>query len=349
MNLDFLKLDLKKLLRKPSGGALLALDLRRTQICLCQVDRQGRIVLLERVPLTRDQEGSREALAGLLGRIVREYKLAGSPCITLLHRPDYTLLLTEAPQVPEAEIQAALRWKIADLIDFPVNEAVLDHFELQPLQPGETRQLYVVVSRERVIQERVDLLRGVGLEPAYIDIAEKAQRNLAARLPEDEFGVGVIEISDTEALLTVTRRGDLLFSRTLPLGVETLVEHISLSGGYSPDMARSFVASHGLANAEHDPDQHSLAEQALRQGVERLALELQRSLDYYDSRFRRGPIRALYFLFDGLYVPGLAAYVETLTGTPCRDFPQIEEAAAGHTAQQGCLLSYGAALRELLT
>lgn len=345
MNLDFLKIDLRRLLRKPMGGSLLALDLRPTQLCLCQVDKQGRPMLLERLPLSKDQQVSREALAALLDRVVRERHLAGTPCVVVLHRPDYALLLTEAPQVPEAEIQSALRWKIGDLIDFPVNEAILDYFELPPLQAGEARQLYVVAARESVIQERVDLLRGVGLEPAYIDIAEKAQRNLAARLPEDEQGVAVVEIGETESLLTITRRGDLLFSRTLPFGLDTVLEQVMQQTELSAGMARSYLAGQGLLDG--DSEDPPAAQLALRFATERLALELQRSLDYYDSRFRRGAVRNLYLIFDGLYVPGLAAYLGTLTGTVCRDFPTVERPAHGATPS-GCLLSYGAALRELL-
>lgn len=344
-----MKLNLKTALKIPSRksgtGGLLALDLRRTQLCLCQTDKQGRPNLLERFALNADQQVSREAVAELLEKILREKQLKGSRCLSLLHRPDYSLLLTEAPQVPNAEIQAALRWKIADLIDFPINEAVLDWFELPPGPSSEARQVYVVVARESVIQARVDLLRGLGLEPAYIDIADMAQRNLAARLPEDEQGVALLDIGDTESLLTLTRQGELIFSRILSLGAEALTENVTLLTGYSAEMARSAMAGHGL-----DPEQagaDTSVQNALRQAVERLALEVQRSMDYYDSRFRRGAVKHLYLSFDNHYVVGMAAYLGTLTGMQCRDYPAIP-LQKGNAAVRAGLLSYGAALREMM-
>ncbi|MEK8089037.1 pilus assembly protein PilM [Thermithiobacillus plumbiphilus] len=346
MNLDFLKLDLRKLLRRPRAGTLLALDLRPSQASLCQVDRQGRPTFLKRLPLSPDQQHSREALAELLSRQVREHNLAGSPCVSVLHRPDYQLLLVEAPQVPEAEILSALRWKIADQIDFPVNEAILDYFELPPGQTADTRQIYVVAARESVVQARVDLLRGIGLDPAYIDIAEKAQRNLAARLPEDEQGLALLEIAEDESLLTITRQGQLIFSRAIAFGTGNLVDGLVESAGFAPEMARAQIGTEGLGEPEILTDILPAAQQILRQQAERLALELQRSLDYYDSRFRRGAVRQTYVLFDSLHVPHLAPYLGVLTGAACRDFPAIDGRDASH--RMG-LLSYGAALRELLS
>lgn len=342
MNLNF-KTTLKLSSRKSGAGGLLALDLRRTQLCLCQVNKQGRPALLERFALNADQQVSREAVAELLEKLLREKHLKGSRCISLLHRPDYSLLLTEAPQVPNAEIQAALRWKIADLIDFPINEAVLDWFELPSGPSSEARQVYVVVARESVIQARVDLLRGLGLQPAYIDIADMAQRNLAARLPEDDQGVALLEIGDTESLLTLTRQGELIFSRILSLGAEALLENIILLTGYSAEMAPSAMATHGL---DPDPAADAAVQNALRQGVERLALEVQRSMDYYDSRFRRGAVKHLYLSFNNHYVAGMAAYLGTLTGMQCQDYPAIP--LQNGTAMRAGLLSYGAALREML-
>ena len=52
------------------------------------------------------------------------------PCRALLSTGSYQFLLTDAPNVPAAELGDALRWRIKDLINIPVNEAVIDAFML---------------------------------------------------------------------------------------------------------------------------------------------------------------------------------------------------------------------------
>ena len=90
-----------------------------------------------------------------------------------------------------------------------------------------------------------------------VDIPEMCLRNVAALLPQDEQGVALIALSDTFAQLTLTCRGILYLARRIDLG-------------------RRAPGSSGEAAAEVD--------------VPSLALELQRSLDYYESHFDRPAI-----------------------------------------------------------
>src|SRR5690606_31362999 len=51
-------------------------------------------------------------------------------CTTLMGPNDYQLLLVEAPDVEATELRAAIRWRIKDLIDFHIDDAVIDVVEI---------------------------------------------------------------------------------------------------------------------------------------------------------------------------------------------------------------------------
>ena len=74
--------------------------------------------------------GPGEERARMLQKLVKSHRLDRSACTSVMEMHEYNLLLVEAPDVPPAELRAAIRWRIKDLIDFHVDDAVVDVFEV---------------------------------------------------------------------------------------------------------------------------------------------------------------------------------------------------------------------------
>lgn len=250
-----------------------------------------------------------------LGRFTAEHDLGRARCATVLDADDYSLLLTEAPEVPADELRAAMRWRVKDLIDFHIDDATIDVFDVTTSHnPGRTRSMYVVVARNSAIQRRVDLCDSAGIGLDIIDIPEMAQRNLAAILPEDVRGLAMLTLAQTRGLITITRQGELFLSRRLELGLETL-----------------------RAAADATPL------------FEQIALELQRSLDYFDSHFRQAPIDRLVLSPSAGTVTGLVEHLDrnlnlTASVLDLGGALQFEPAHAGLLADRA-FMALGAALR----
>ena len=64
-----------------------------------------------------------------IARLTRAHRLDDQICITTLNIGSYALLLVEAPDVPATELRAAIRWRVKDLIDFHIDDAVIDVFD----------------------------------------------------------------------------------------------------------------------------------------------------------------------------------------------------------------------------
>jgi MSHA biogenesis protein MshI len=251
----------------------------------------------------------------LLLRLAGQYQLGRSRCTTLLDSADYSLLLTEAPDVPADELRAAIRWRIKDLIDFHINDATLDVFDLPGEKvSGRARPMYAVAARTPAIQKRVDQLTSAGINLDVIDIPELAQRNLAALLPEDVKGVVMLSFTATGGLLTITRQGELFLSRGMEVGLDALT--------MTPD-----------PSGYHD----------------RIVLEVQRSLDYYDSHFRQAPIGDVVLAPLPCEAEGLLEYLKTnLSATiHVMDLGSLLrfEHEVPAAMQSTCLATLGAALR----
>ncbi len=192
-----------------------------------------------------------------LQALVREHGLTGSDCVVVMEPGAYQLLQVEAPAVPPEELRAAVRWQVRDLLDYHIDDAVIDVFDV----PGDERPgrpMYVVAARVEAVQAHVDLVAASGLELQAIDIVELALRNVAAHLPGAEQGLAFVRLRAGEGLILIVRQDAIQLARNVEFG----------SAG--PAQAGGTPA----ADALHDT----------------LALEVQRSLDYYDSAFRKAPI-----------------------------------------------------------
>ena len=76
----------------------------------------------------------------MLQKLVKKHDLDRFPCVSSMDLGDYNLLSVEPPEVPPAELSAALRWRVKDLIDFSIDDAVIDAFQVSnELAPGRKR------------------------------------------------------------------------------------------------------------------------------------------------------------------------------------------------------------------
>jgi MSHA biogenesis protein MshI len=307
MVFDFLK-------RQSLAAGLTGIELSSGGIGVARVERQGGT--RPRLRACEFRESTPDGPGSALAQIASQYGLKHARCTTLLGTGDYQLLLTEAPDVGADELKQALRWKIKDLIDFHINDATLDVFNLPGYVPGApAREMYTVAARNEAIQKRVDLLTGAGIGLEVIDIPELAQRNLAALLPEDTAGVALLSLQDKSGLITITRQGFLYLSRSLNLGHESLRS--------AADPAKYF---------------------------DHIALEVQRSLDYFESHFREAPIRHLVLAPLAEPVPGFVEYLSANLNVTVdsMDLAALLDSNVELTPalQARCLTTIGAALRQ---
>lgn len=260
----------------------------------------------------------------LLARKAKQFGLKKYDCTTVMGLGEYAVLSVDAPDVPPAELRAAVRWQVKDLIDFHVDDAIIDVFDAPASGAhGQLNKLYVVASRTSTVRERVDQLQDADVNLTTIDIPELVLRNITARLPENEAGVAMVYLTHDRGVVVVARQSTLYFARTLDIGYHYLNQ------GAVGDSELALES-----NAAFDS----------------LVLEVQRSLDYYDRYFAQPPVAALVLAPTVEPVPGLAEYIQQALGLKVRDLDVAEivdcESPLSTTDQAHCLAAIGAALRE---
>jgi MSHA biogenesis protein MshI len=218
--------------------------------------------------------------AEMLSDLVRRNHCSGLPCVLTLAPGAYNLLQVDRPQVAESELLAALRWKVKDLIDFPVAEAVVDAFDVPPRgQNRSSGSVYAVVAREGELRPWVEAIAGARLRLQRIDIVELSLRNIAASLVPGGESAGLVYLAEKYGMVAITRGTTLYLARSLSQGLDGLV------GGASVEIGNARM---------HDS----------------VLLEFQRTADYYDSNFGHSPVRKARIVPAA---PGLQSLADYLT------------------------------------
>jgi MSHA biogenesis protein MshI len=257
-----------------------------------------------------EKQGSSDPFARVLGRLSDRR----APAVSVLDPGGYRLLLVEAPDVPAEELRAAVRWRVKDLIDFHVDDAVIDVFEMPShARGGPNRMMYAVTAKADAVKQQIELIEGAGLKLDVIDIPELSLRNVAARLEAGERGTAFLYLGERRCTLLLVRQGVLYLARYVETGVATLAE--------AGELRADLVAG--------------------------LALEVRRSLDYFESHYEQTSIRQLYA--SGLDEADRQQIADEL-GITVRDVELKNlfdmDDTLSNELQRLCLPAIGAALRK---
>lgn len=240
------------------------------------------------------------------------------PVSTVLPGGSYQLMLEELPNAPRDELKKALGWRIRDRIDTPIDEAIIELLHM-PAQArgGQKPSAYAAVTNQAVVESLVAKVKRAGLKPDAIDLPELCMRNIAVRLPQDSRGVAFLHFTETCGLLTITRGGVLYLIRRIDIGQVAL-----------------------------DETPGTQSREAL---IPAICLELQRSLDYYETHYDCRPVTDLVMgpgsgigALQNALREQLGLEVSTLDLADLFDIGQPLSADTQHE----CLLAVGAALRS---
>lgn len=245
-----------------------------------------------------------------------EKKMGKMTCNIVLSADAYQILLVEPPDVPEAELRSAIRWRLKDLITISPEKAAIDVF---PLPEDGTRakkkMVYVVVTEADRIRSLINSVKLSGLQLNAIDIGELAIRNVATRLLCDdnsERGIAVARLRQGAGSVYIYRHGNMY-------------------------LARNFALDYNAGLLDDLPQ-------------EALALELQRSVDYYERQMGQAPPTVIYLCGDHVSEDKIGP---TLKASLAIQLQLLDPSAAAMAeneidpdVMQRCLAALGVALRQ---
>jgi len=171
---------------------------------------QHKLDLLVSFPLHQPDE-----LASVLSDVVSDQGLKGMTTRWILAPDQYHLYLMDNLPVTADEFQSAIRWKLVELLPFPVEEAIIDSFQIPAQKTHDPHPMITVsVTRSDFLKTGAEAIAQSGLNLTSIGIQELSLRNIAALFEQDERSTALVYLEADRSEVLVTRESLLsLFAK----------------------------------------------------------------------------------------------------------------------------------------
>ncbi|MCC5875258.1 MAG: type IV pilus assembly protein PilM, partial [Candidatus Sumerlaeia bacterium] len=220
----------------------------------------------------------------------------------------------QLPEMPEAELKAALRWEAEEYIPFSIDEVNLDSVVLgQSSTPGKVDVL-LVTARKDLVNEHIQMVRMANLIPVVIDVEGFAFLNCFEQTykPGPEECVCLVHIGAEVTNINVYVGNTSRFSRDIGVAGNQITESIMQKCGMNFLKAEEVKAAIGTQMPDMDegdggeeselissirgavqritgsdlgddsPD--SMATKAIQNTLSQLISEIRRSIQFFESQ-----------------------------------------------------------------
>lgn len=263
-----------------------------------------------------------KTLSFALTQVARQSPSRGSRWTHLLATGEYQMLSVDLPNVPAEERKLAVRWLVKDMLEQSVDETTMDALSIpaDPNGASHSGMMFVIATSNRFIEQRQAIFDKADIALTAIDIPEIAQRNISALLEPVGEALAMLSFSASGGLVTITFRQELYLSRRMDITLRQL--------------------------QQEDPEQ-------LRLVRERIALDLQRSLDHFYRQHHAIRLSKLILCLAGPDGAVLQQHLKANLNTPVETL-SLESIVDLHLTpelsmpviQQRYLMALGAALRR---
>jgi type IV pilus assembly protein PilM len=228
----------------------------------------------------------------------------------------------EIPEVPDNELAGAIELEAEHHIPFAAEEVFIDHHVVA--RRGNVMDLILVAVKKGKVTDYATVVEEAGLVPAVVDVdgfAVENQYEVNVAEPSDE-AVALIDIGAAIMKTNVTRAETSMFARDIPFGGNRYTE--AIASALSVSFAEAEAAK--LGNRGDSATVASAIESVSRE----LALEVQRTFDYFASTAESDRIGKIVLSGGAAELPGLTEYLTSTWGIPvetAQPFARIDTGA----------------------
>ena len=186
------------------------------------------------------------------------------------HPQFYNFMLIDAPDVPDEELREAVKWRVNDFVVGAIEDFVVDAFRLpEDAYRGRMDMIYAAYIEKSAVLSIIELCDELEIELVEVGISELARaRLLKGRDALEGLGIAYLHLEEKKGQIDLLENGNLYLTRGIDIGYSMLDQ--------------------GQSEGDLTLDNSSQ--------VDSLTLDIQRSLDYYESQLGKSGVSRLFVL-----------------------------------------------------
>ena len=264
-------------------------------------------------------------LAAQLKEMIQEHRIKTKQAVIGLAGKGVATRRLTLPNIPEEEIQEAIRWQAGELFPFSLGDAMLA-FQILARDDSSAQakqEVLAAAATRETVMEHIALLHEADLEPVGLLAEPHALQQFwrTANLADDEEGsIAVLDLGARKSSIHIFQGGELQFSRYVPTSGDAFT--MALTGmirageqeiELNTAQAEKLKREHGIPSVEDrgkTGEGIPLSQLAvrIRPVLEKMETEISRSFDYYAFQFQGETITRLLLTGGGAQLQGIEAF-----------------------------------------
>jgi type IV pilus assembly protein PilM len=273
-----------------------------------------------------------ETLAGVLRDMFAEHKLGKRVRIGVANQRIVMRTVDLPPLTNDKEIASAVQFQAQEHIPMPLEQAVLEHHTLGPVETadGPRTRVVLVAARRDMIDRLLEATSRAGLRPHAIDLSAFAMIRALHR--SDMTGTAVYVNLGGITNLAIAEGTTCAFTRVIPYGIESVAGDLAERRGLTLEHAHGWLRHVGMVTPVEELDGESEivveARTVLTEGVRRIGDEVRNSLDFHTMQDGSSPVERVVLTGPAVSVPGFADQIGQQIGLSV-EVGLVSEAKAG--------------------
>jgi type IV pilus assembly protein PilM len=243
-------------------------------------------------------------VAEILKKLLQANQVKDKLCVAALSGQQVMIRLIKLPPMGEEEAKQAVFYQSERYIPFPVEQVVMDVKLLGEVAEGDKKTLLalLVAAQKEAVNALAETLSSAGLKLYAIDVEPfvslRASYECAFSGDDESLQKNIlfVELGASSSDISVVSQGILRFSRVIPIAGINVTRALATTMNVNFEEAEKTKKELGAAIVD-DELQRTMSLTAARQVSNIMAPllgslmnEVQRSLAYYESRYRRARI-----------------------------------------------------------
>ncbi len=249
-----------------------------------------------------------EELANFLKKTVKDLGISTKKVVMSIPESEVYTRVIETPVISDSELESAISWEAEQYVPIPLSEVLLRHVILsKPSQDavGAKMDVLLVAAPNAVIERYLKIAKMSGFELIGLEsVILAVSRALVGNDPYSPTSM-VISFGGATTDLSVVKKGNLSFVRSLATGGDAVSRAITANLKLDSNQAEEYKKTYGL-----DPTKlEGRVNMAIAPVIDIIIAEVKRAIAYYQSKKPDDPIKRAVLVGGMAKMPGLVNYL----------------------------------------
>jgi len=291
-----------------------------------------------------------EALSQSLKTLISDLKIKGKQVVVNLPENEVVSRLVRLPPLKDSEIIDALRFEAETFVPYPLEKVSIDYEVVEKDDAGRIT-VFVIAAKNDLINEYIKIFKSLGMELIAIESSSVAYRRMIRSGVISVERVVVLDIGEKYSDILNINKGNVYFSRSLPVGGESITRAVSLGLGLDMPSAEEYKKAYGIKAEELEGKIRTVALPVFNS----IADEVRKAMTLFSEDTGK-TVELLVLVGGGAVLPGMAEELTKVLGIEvqvAQPFANIETSkvqAPFNLATEGSRfsLAVGLSLRGLI-